>query len=64
MWRNIFRRKLEQNRSVPLNEIIQHDLFEEPLESARVFFGQQPGAVYTPTLAPWCLISQFLYKGT
>jgi len=40
MWRNIFRRKLEQNRSVPLNEVIQNDLFEEPLESARVFFGQ------------------------
>jgi hypothetical protein len=61
---NIFRRALAQDGSVPLNEIIQSDLFEAPLESAGVCFGQEPDAVYTPALALWCLVSQFLYEGT
>jgi hypothetical protein len=61
---SIFRRALAQDSSVPLNEIIQNDLFEEPTESSGVCFGQEPDAVYTPALALWCLVSQFLYEGT
>lgn len=60
----LFRRAFAQNSEVPLNEIIQNDLFEEPLDSAGVCFGQEPDAVYTPALTLWCLISQFLYEGT
>jgi len=60
----LFRRALAQDSSVPLNEIIQNDLFEEPLESAGVCFGQESDAIYTPAFTLWCLVSQFLYEGT
>ena len=59
----VFRDSLAQDRSLPLSEAIDDELFAEAFERHGVDFGNTPDAVYTPAITLWALVSQALFSG-
>ncbi len=50
-----------QNDDLPLADVIDGQMFEQAFEEHGVDFGTEDGAVYTPAITLWALISQVFF---
>jgi len=52
-----------QDSSLPVSDIVDSEVFAEAFDCFGVDFGDDEGAVYTPALVLWALVSQALLRG-
>lgn len=60
---SIFKDSMFQSDDLPLTEVIATDQWQAVFEKHKIDFGMDEGAVYTPAVTLWALISQVFFKG-
>ena len=52
-----------QSGELPLADVLDSNQWQEVFEAHKIDFGKDEGAIYTPAITLWALISQVFFKG-